>query len=231
MPSSPPSLSTQKSCKSVYLVRHAESLENRRLHSLSQAFRQIGRFSLPAKNDVVASIELLNVSAQVDSSVSDTGERQIVDMARQVKAENFLSNAKIELVLHSPLLRARQTCQGIFGCASPDMKAGCVKRVLEVDLLAEKTPLEWVPGYYNNFLRRIENFECWLGEQPESSIVIVGHSQYFKAMLGLDFKFENCDVWKVTFQPNKNSKGDRPWKNPERIFECFEKRDVSTGEK
>ena len=30
-------------------------------------------------------------------------------------------------------------------------------------------------------------------------IGIVGHSQYFKSMLGLPAKFGNCDVWEVKF--------------------------------
>jgi hypothetical protein len=30
-------------------------------------------------------------------------------------------------------------------------------------------------------------------------IGIVGHSQYFKSMLGIPAKFENCDVWEVKF--------------------------------
>jgi hypothetical protein len=71
--------------------------------------------------------------------------------------------------------------------------------VLEVDMLAEKTPQEWVPGYFDQFKKRIANFELWLSDQPEEKVAIVGHSQYFKAMLGLDFKFGNCDVWQVTF--------------------------------
>merc|ERR1739845_41405 len=40
-----------------------------------------------------------------------------------------------------------------------------------------------------------------LGEQPENIIVVVGHSQYFKSMLGLDFKFGNCDIWELKFDP------------------------------
>merc|ERR1712224_797043 len=63
----------------------------------------------------------------------------------------------------------------------------------------EKTPAEWTPMYYSGLLTRISDFESWLRRQPEQKIDIVGHSQFFKAMLGLDFKFGNCEVWKVDF--------------------------------
>ena len=51
-------------------------------------------------------------------------------------------------------------------------------------------------------MRRIEAFESWLPKQSEETIAVVGHSQYFKAMLGLPYKFGNCDVWRVTYDPN-----------------------------
>jgi broad specificity phosphatase PhoE len=63
-------------------------------------------------------------------------------------------------------------------------------------------PSEWVPGNYGSFQARIAQFEEWLQTQPEETVAVVGHSQYFKAMLGLDFKFGNCDVWQVQFDGN-----------------------------
>jgi hypothetical protein len=111
------------------------------------------------------------------------------------------------MVAHSPLLRARETSEGMLGCVAPDKTADSVDRVIEVDILAEKTPQEWTPMYYSAFKTRIANFEEWLAEQPEEHVAIVGHSQYFKAMFGLDFKFGNCDVWQATFDPSKLSSG------------------------
>jgi hypothetical protein len=46
-----------------------------------------------------------------------------------------------------------------------------------------------------------------LQTQPEETVAVVGHSQYFKAMLGLDFKFGNCDVWQVQFDGNGDVSG------------------------
>jgi len=185
--------------KTVYLIRHAESEENRRLGSLKSMVRGLGRFALPSRADVGASLELLNVTSQVDSAVSIMGTRQITSMAAALQASNFVTEQSIELVAHSPLERARQTSQGLLGCMAPDLKAPSVQRVTELDILKEKYPSEWIPGNYASFQSRIDEFEAWLHQQPERTVCVVGHSQYFKAMLGLDFKFRNCDVWQVQF--------------------------------
>jgi len=200
---SPPGTAT----KTIYLIRHAESEENRRIAAFSRSFQKLKQFSLPKASDVSASTELLNVSAQVDSNVSEIGANQIAHMGEKLQKDNFVETSGIELVVHSPLLRARQTSEGMLGCMTAstvddtikEKKAESVSRVAETDLLLEKKPAEWTPLYFDNFVKRISAFESWLGSQPEETIAIVGHSQYFKKMLGLDDKFGNCEVWKVDF--------------------------------
>jgi broad specificity phosphatase PhoE len=188
--------------KTVYLIRHAESEENRRLGSLKSVFSSLGRFSLPASKDVGASFELLRVTSQVDSDLSPVGKLQIQSMGQQLGSADFVAKEGIELVVHSPLHRARQTSHGLLGCLAPDIKAATVSRVEEHGFLEEKYPSEWIPGNYASFTARIAEFETWLNEQTEEKVAVVGHSQYFKAMLGLDFKFRNCDVWQVQFDGN-----------------------------
>ena len=63
--------------KRVYLIRHAESEENRRLASLTKSLKGLGSLKLPTKDDVMASMELLNVRAQLDSDVSAVGKKQV----------------------------------------------------------------------------------------------------------------------------------------------------------
>eukprot|EP00535_Pseudo-nitzschia_heimii_P004519 CAMPEP_0197175638 /NCGR_PEP_ID=MMETSP1423-20130617/1800_1 /TAXON_ID=476441 /ORGANISM="Pseudo-nitzschia heimii, Strain UNC1101" /LENGTH=267 /DNA_ID=CAMNT_0042624843 /DNA_START=39 /DNA_END=842 /DNA_ORIENTATION=- len=193
-----------RSKKKVYLIRHAESEENRRIAALSRSFQNLKRLSLPKISDLVASGGLLNVSAQIDSNVSDVGARQIAHMGEKIRSDKFVESSGIELVVHSPLLRARQTSEGMLGCVATsssckEKRADSVSRVTETSLLLEKKPAEWTPIYHDTFMKRISDFETWLGEQPEKVVAIVGHSQFFKAMLGLDHKFGNCDVWKVDF--------------------------------
>jgi broad specificity phosphatase PhoE len=189
--------------KTILFIRHAESEENRRLGSLSRCFRTLGKFSLPSSADIRASTELLNVAAQVDSNVSEIGAKQIAEMGQTLKEANFVQTSGIQLVVHSPLTRARETSEGMLECMAPDMKHSSVDRVVELELLKEKTPSEWTPVYWNSFKERMAEFQRWLADQPEDNIALVGHSQYFKAMLGLDFKFGNCDVWQATFDASK----------------------------
>lgn len=198
--------------KTVYLIRHAESDENRRLGSLGRILQGCTSLTRPNKSDLVASIELLNVQAQIDSNVSEVGRRQINQLGARLEEENFVEGKGVQLVAHSPLKRARQTSEGMLRCVTsrPDVttdedstaagaKANSVSRVVELEILKERTPIEWLPTNYDAFTKRIASFEKWLGEQPEDVIAIVGHSQYFKSMLGLDYKFGNCDVWELKF--------------------------------
>lgn len=199
--------------KTVYLIRHAESEENRRLGSLKSVGRALRSFSLPSSSDVSTGMEFFHFAAQVNSNISSVGEQQILEMSQKLQEANFLREQGIELVLHSPLERARQTCKGLLGCLAPDLKRDPVNRVEELDFLREKYPSEWIPGNYQSFADRIQMFESWLDEQPERCVAVVGHSQYFKAMLKLDFKFGNCDVWKAKFS-------GKEWTNVEPVYTC-----------
>ncbi len=132
----------------------------------------------------------------------------------------------IELVAHSPLKRARQTSHGMLQCAAPvvsddintknnknnhdpsapGLKHPSVSRVIELELLEERTPMEWLPTHFGSYSKRIKQFELWLSEQPETVVAIVGHSQYFRSMLGLKSKFHNVDVWSLEFDPEEIQK-------------------------
>ena len=162
------------------------------------------------------STELLNVSAQLDSNVSKIGANQIAHMGEKLRKEKFVESSGINLVVHSPLLRARLTSEGMLGCMTAsssgdtveEKRADTVSKVIETNLLLEKTLAEWTPMYYSGFLKRISDFETWLRKQPEETIAIVGHSQFFKAMLGLDYKFGNCEVWKVDFDVTSSQENE-----------------------
>jgi len=45
-------------------------------------------------------------------------------------------------------------------------------------------------------LTRIAQFREWLASRPESVIVVVGHSNFFKYYLGMSEKLKNCEVHK-----------------------------------
>ena len=63
--------------KTIYLIRHAESDENRRKKCLKTSVKGLGKLKLPKREDVVASMELMNVGAQLDSNVSPRGQAQV----------------------------------------------------------------------------------------------------------------------------------------------------------
>ena len=220
-------MSTTTGEKTVYLIRHAESEENRRIGSLKNTFKSLGRLKLPSGSDVKAIGELLNIPAQIDSNVSEKGKDQISFMRKQLDEADFLVAKEIKLVAHSPLIRARETSEGMLGCSDPDQKADSVDRVVELDLLKEMTPQEWMPMYRKHFKKRVEALEEWLSEQDEQNIALVGHSEYFKAMLGLDFKFGNCDVWQISFD---RSKAESPTAFQNRtetvVFPCLDEKKV-----
>ena len=74
------------------------------------------QWTLPAMSDLVATAELVNLPAQVDSDVSAIGQAQIQSMADTLQRDNFVQACGIQLVVHSPLLRARETCFGMLQC-------------------------------------------------------------------------------------------------------------------
>lgn len=202
----------KKGSKTVFLIRHAESDENRRRASLTKCFEQITTGAIPSTEDLNASFELLNVPAQVNSDVSNIGAQQIQHMGDILRESKFLEEMGVQLVVHSPLVRARQTCEGLLGCvANPLRKPSCVARVEELEFLVERQPQE-VPQEFilkdvaptsSSFNRRIMQFEQWLAKQPEDIIAVVGHSLHFKTMLNVPFKFKNCEVWVCQFDPTR----------------------------
>lgn len=218
--------SSSNSVKTVYLIRHAESEENRRLSSMKTAVDDVARFSLPKASDVSAAMSWFYIPAQVDSAVSEKGKQQIAEMAEILKKDKF--HERIQLVAHSPLQRARDTCKGMLGCEAPDILVEPVQRVVDLDILEELTLLEWTVTR-SSFIQRLAKLEDWLQAQPEESIVLVGHSQFFKALLNLGFKFRNCDVWRVTFDAQRTTKDDSDtssydlpakWTNLTKLYSC-----------
>lgn len=252
-PPPPPSASAAAGTKkkTVYLIRHAESLENERSASLQRSASALLRLRRPSRSDVLRASELFDVRSQVDSDVSDVGSGQIENVAAQLREDDFLERRGVKLVAHSPLKRARQTSEGMLGCVAParademewasrwggynsendsscvataaatasdsdcsdsdsdaslgeevgGKRSGPVGRVEELPCLLEKAAAEWVPGNSAAFEARIATFENWLSDQPETVVAVVGHSQFFRYMLGLDYLFGNCDVWEVTWDP------------------------------
>jgi len=95
----------------------------------------------------------------------------------------------------SPLIRAKETCFGVLDINGyPDLP------VQELDCLIEITPAEGIRGGRRILKKRIKKLCQWIDSQQAETIAIVGHSEYFMVMLDLNYKFKNCDVWRLTCQ-------------------------------
>ena len=116
----------------------------------------------------------------------------------------------IQLVVHSPLTRARETCRGLFTPHSNnDEKA---TSIIEYPGLYERSVKEHIrPSVIK---MRIERFVEWLLDREEVTIAVVGHSSFFRAMSGIEA--DNCSVSKLTL----NEEGK--WSNALLLLPCPE---------
>ena len=116
----------------------------------------------------------------------------------------------IQLVVHSPLTRARETCRGLFiPHSSSDEKA---ISIMEHPQLYERSVKEHIrPSVIKT---RIERFVEWLLDREEETIAVVGHSSFFRAMSGIEA--DNCSVWRLTL----NEEGK--WSNAQLLLPCPE---------
>lgn len=86
---------------------------------------------------------------------------------------------------HSRLRRAKLTASLVCG----------QQQFIELQDLNEANKTEHV--FSSLLYKRVRNFENWLGSQENGTVVVVvGHAQYFKYMLGRTNHMQNCDILK-----------------------------------
>eukprot|EP00536_Pseudo-nitzschia_multiseries_P005488 jgi/Psemu1/254535/estExt_Genewise1Plus.C_1030027 len=238
--------------KTIYLIRHAESEENVKMHALQNVGTSLLERRLPSSGDVTDSFRFLGGAAMgdTDSVLSEAGRQQVRELHDILEAEpqqqkqacgdgdgngNGGVNVRVrdaDVIAHSPLVRARDTCYGAFGLdlielgldPDPDGSSCCknnknvCNNVVELPCLEEATPWETaVKGRKNTVHKRIDELHDWIDEQIETkgaeTIVLVGHSEYFMIMLGIprSEKFWNCDVWKVEYSYSNSCGRGRKW--------------------
>jgi hypothetical protein len=226
--------------KTVYLIRHAETEENVRMFALQDVVNSFKNGKLPKKEDVKHGFDFLGMqlSGHTDSVLSRFGMAQVRElhnvlmdegMPQQQHQDNNDVGTKhwvqeLDLIAHSPLQRARETCMGAFGIPSTVMGMDdtiatkpltplrqIFPPVVELDCLEEVTPFEkFFGGGKKSVKRRIKQLEDWIESHDNddddgktvSTIAIVGHSEYFQIMLekaGMNKKPQNCDVWRAVY--------------------------------
>ncbi|TDH73667.1 uncharacterized protein CCR75_007032 [Bremia lactucae] len=79
--------------------------------------------------------------------------------------------------------------------------AGGPSNASRATIVAPKTPNEVLPlrESQEDLDARIRDFVTKLEERPEQHIAVVGHSSYFKRMLGMNRKLHNCELYEVSF--------------------------------
>jgi phosphohistidine phosphatase SixA len=182
--------------KTLVLVRHAQSNENVKVIKMFEGLTRLRNFQAPSFQHIRSTLSLSSLT--INSLVSPLGKRQILDMHMILRDENFWAHQNFDLVVCSPLTRARETCEGIFPTEPGGLK------ILIRDDLEEATPYEHICN--GTLLARIERFKHWLAGCDEERILIVGHSQYFKKMLGLTSLMRNCDVWQCDFASDEGNR-------------------------
>jgi broad specificity phosphatase PhoE len=208
----PPGAARQS--KTVFLVRHAESLENEKLAQLGRFFKGQGAWS-----DLSGGLSLLSEPSIIDSPLSAAGRQQVEELRARLSAEGFLRKHGVQLVVHSQLRRARETCEAgvLASCESSRYP------VLEERSLHEKYVSEWLPGMGSSFAARIQQFGEWVASRDEQVILVVGHSQFWRAMLRQQRKFDNCDVYRVRFSHDPHNPNLHEWIDPEKVVSVVSK--------
>ncbi len=224
----------------VHLIRHAESRENELIKGFKSGM--VGWSSLAILN-IPALIDspLSTLGFQQTEALAAFSERTTFVPSLLAGSSGTLH------VIHSPLRRARQTCYAVAGCVAPrsqtpgtmavtantsddyDPTAAGIEppddriTVVQSDNLLEKTPMEWLPLYGESRLSaRITAFSAALEMNVASSdaVVVVGHSQYFKKMVGAEEKMGNCDVVRAryTFEDSRRGDGAGRWEIEEELY-------------
>ena len=188
---------TRSKGKTVVFIRHAQSNENVKVIRMYEGLNLLRNLKPPTLQQIGSTLSISSLT--VDSLVSPLGKRQILDMHMILRDEKFWERQKFDLIVCSPLIRAQETCEGLL----PKDRDG-IDVMTRADL-EEATPFEHV--FSGGLVTRIESFKHWLAHREEQRILIVGHSQYFKKMLGQTSLMRNCDVWQCDFSTDSGSDG------------------------
>ena len=107
-----------------------------------------------------------------------------------LKEQDFLARNGVQLIVHSPLTRARKTCLGIFEKNNPTNIP-----IIQHDDLYEQSANETLG--LGDMTSRIAVVTSWLQQREERCLCVVGHSAFFRAMVApADATWNNCGVWR-----------------------------------
>ena len=179
--------------KTVFFVRHCESSNNQVSNETKECLRGLMRGKIPNSSDFKA---LSAVAFQpYDCEITGRGRVDIIDISRVLKEHDFWHKYQPELIVHSPLIRARETAKGIYQSAPAPYNE---ISIIENEDLREATTYEQMVDS-SGMTKRIKSFKKWLFSLEEHVIIVVGHGNYFRRMLNYKNQIYNCDVLTAKF--------------------------------
>ena len=214
--------------KSLYLIRHSESVNNSDMREAYDGLVSLGRLRLPTLASVQSTVSLLGIRMNTD--LSPRGKLMVKMQREKIDGKHFLKKHKIDLVLHSHLIRAKRSCYGLFADNDEILstEGNLMGKIDQISFVNgdEPNPVENnieeeqqgeklssipviehdsfyeknLPEYFDPFqiYRRIDEVKSWLLKRKEKRIVIVGHSIFFQLFLQSETKMENCEISQVT---------------------------------
>ena len=173
--------------KKVFLIRHAQSLQN------------VATAKFFINGDFQALGQLFALG--YDAALSPAGTAQLEDAAKQLDAagDKFAKDNGVQLVAHSPYQRAIMTAHALFP------KWVGTEKMVEVPDMHERT----IPEYFFPQLMeaRIRSVRSWLEGRPETAIALVGHGQFFKFCVGSPGVQPNVSIREARYDRGKGFVG------------------------
>mmetsp|Transcript_36541 Transcript_36541/g.68065 ORF Transcript_36541/g.68065 Transcript_36541/m.68065 type:complete len:240 (-) Transcript_36541:76-795(-) len=175
--------------KRLIFIRHAESQNNVDKREARLAWKNIKTAEgCPTFSQICSAGRLLTVP--MNSDLSSEGEMMVKELRKKLLDINFIMSQKVEVVIHSPLLRAKRTCYTLF--SSDDDSDHNIVPIIENTYIYEKNIPEALSISDINI--RVDAFREYIRKRDEKCIVIVGHSAFFRAFLGTHIGMKNCEV-------------------------------------
>lgn len=175
--------------KTVFLIRHAESVNNVDKREAKAIWKNLFR-ALPSSSQIRSTASLLCVPMNTDLSAD--GLRMVEFQRENLNESHFLEQNNVDIIVHSHLIRAQKTCNGLFATNKGGLETSIP--VEQSSTIFEKNILEHL--HCSNFEVRVEAFKEWLTTCNASNVVVVGHSAFFRKLLGTGQPMANCEVRK-----------------------------------
>jgi broad specificity phosphatase PhoE len=101
------------SSKKIILIRHAESINNVAKRETLDALGNLQKCkSLPTFKQLSSAGSLLTVP--MDTDLSQQGIDMVINLQKILTNTDFIRQHQVEIIIHSPLIRAKKTCYGLF---------------------------------------------------------------------------------------------------------------------